>query len=309
MKIAPQSLECSSALGATLVRSSRSVGWTSMLVDHHQVLPSEEEFETTATPDQTIVVMLKGEQHLEVFADGLWRRTVYAPGSVGTTPGYKTDRLRRRVKRQAVRFEKANLYLPHHLLEEVSDEFGQAGHRPARFDLNALAFHDPLVCHAAKRLVEAIAGGATDLYAAATARWLATHLVCFHAGRIDAERLTLDAGVISDRRIARVLEMMSARLSDPPSLDELAAEAGVSKFHFVRLFREKLGRTPHAFLVQLRLEAARSMLAATDLDIGTIASLSGYRRSAELISAFSRYVGVTPKRWREAARARGTILR
>ena len=301
--IAPQSLECSSALGATLVGSSRSAGWTSILVDHHRVRPSEEEFETASTPDQTIVVMLKGEQHLEAFADGLWRRTVYEPGTVGTTPADKTDRLRRCVNRHSGLFEKANLYLPHRLIDEAVDEYRQAGHRPGGFNLNALAFHDPLICHTAKRLIEAMANGASDLYAAATSRWLAAHLVCFHSGNAYAERLTLDAGVISDRRIARVLEMMSSRLSSPPSLDELAAEAGISKFHFVRLFRAKVGRTPHAFLLQLRLEAAQSMLAATDLDIGTIAALSGYSRSAELTSAFSRRFGTTPKGWREAARA------
>ena len=132
---------------------------------------------------------------------------------------------------------------------------------------------------------------------------MAAHIVCFHAGSVGPERLNLDAGLISDRRIARVLEMMSARLSDTLRLDELAAEAGVSKFHFVRLFRAKVGRTPHAFLVQLRLEAAQSMLAATDLEIGTIAEACGYRRDTELIAAFSRTFATTPARWRAAARA------
>ena len=303
MQIAPQSLVCSSALGATLVESSRTAGWTSMLIDRHHVQPREDEFETIATPDQTIVVMLKGEQHLEVFTGGIWRRTVYEPGTVGTTPGDKTDRLRRCVKKPADSFEKANLYLPRALIEQAVDEFKPAGHRTSDVSLNALAFHDPLICHTAKRLVEAMTSGATDLYAAATARWLAAHLVCFHSGQANAGRLTLDPGVIIDRRIARVLELMSARLSDPPGLDELAAEAGVSKFHFVRLFRGKVGRTPHAFLVQLRLEAAQSMLAATDLEIGAIAELCGYRRSTELFSAFSRKFGTTPGQWRAGTRA------
>ena len=303
MHLAIESLGCSRALGATLVESSRSAGWTSLLVEKHRVSPSEEEFETAATPDQTIVVMLKGEQQLEVFADGLWRRAVYEAGTVGTTPGHKTDRLRRCKGKRTGSFEKANLYLPRMLMEEAVDEMRHAGTWKIDAALNALAFHDPLICHAATRLIEAMRSGASDLYAAATARWLAAHLVCFHSGSAQGERLKLDAGVISDRRIARVLEMMSGRLSHPPSLDELAAEAGVSKFHFVRLFREKAGRTPHAFLVQLRLEAAQSMLLATDLGIGAIAEMCGYRRDTELIAAFSRRFGTTPGRWRVAARA------
>ena len=301
--IASQSLQCSSALGDTLVGSSRSVGWTSILVDHHRVQPSEQEFETAPTPDQTIVVMLRGEQQLEAFEDGLWRRTVYESGTVGATPGNETDRLRRCVGQRTGSFVKANLYLPRELMEEAVDEFRRAGSVRGDVVINALAFHDPLICHAAKRLVEAMESGASDLYAAATARWLAAHLVCFHAGHACGERLALDAGVVSDRRIARVLELMSGRLSHPPSLDELAAEAGVSKFHFVRLFRAKVGRTPAAFLVQLRLEAAQSILAATDLGLGAIAELCGYRRDTELIAAFSRRFGTTPARWRAAARA------
>ena len=301
MQLATESFQCSKALGATLVESSRSFGWSSLLVDRHHVVPSEEEFETAATPDQTIVVMLKGEQQLEVFADGLWRRTVYEPGTVGTTPGRKTDRLRRCVGKRTASFDKANLYLPRDLMDEAAEEFRRAGDGNGNITLNALAFHDPLICHAVKRLIGAMRNGATDLYAAATARWLAAHLFCFHSGHARGERLTLDAGVISDPRIARVLEMMSGRLAHPPSLDELAAEAGVSKFHFVRLFREKVGRTPHAFLVQLRLEAAQSMLAATDLGVGTIAELCGYRRDTELIAAFSRRFGTTPGRWRARA--------
>ena len=303
MPVAVESFRCCEALGPTLVESSRSFGWTSLLVDRHHVVPAEGEFETAATPDQTIVVLLKGEQQIEVLADGLWRRTVYEPGTVGTTPGSKTDRLRRCVDKRAGSFDKANLYLPRDLIDEAADEFRQAGTARGDRSLNALAFHDPLICHAAKRLIEAMRSGANDLYAAATARWLASHLICFHADHDRGERLTLDAGVISDRRIARVLEMMSGRLSHPPSLDELAAEAGVSKFHFVRLFREKVGQTPHAFLVQLRLEAAQSMLAATDLAVGAIAELCGYRRDTELIAAFSRRFGTTPGRWRSAARA------
>lgn len=272
-----------------------------MLLDHHAVTPIDGEFETIATPDQTIVVQLAGEQHLEAFSDGLWRRTVYRAGTVGLTPGGRTDRLRRCTNRQRASFQKANIYLPALLLEEAADEFRGAGQRSGGGGLNALAFQDSMLCHVAMMLVKALRVGESDLYAAATAKWLAVHLICFHAGRLEPERLTLDPGALSDRRIERVLEMMSARLADPLTLDELAAEAGVSKFHFVRLFREKVGQTPHAILVRLRLEAAQSMLAASDLEIGKIAGLCGYGRGSDLATAFRRRFGTTPLAWRAEA--------
>ena len=301
MRFAAQSLHCGEVLGPSQVRSSRAAGWTSLLLDHHEVTPTDREFETAATPDQTIVALLARDQYLEAFSGGLWRRTVYRAGTVGLTPGGRTDRLRRCTNRQKASFQKANIYLPALLLEEASDEFRRAGQRSGGGGLNALAFQDSMLGHVAMMLVKALRAGASDLYAAATAQWLAVHLVCFHAGWLEPERLTLDPGAISDRRIERVMEMMSARLADPLTLDELAAEAGVSKFHFVRLFRDKVGSTPHAFLVRLRLEAARSMLAASDLEIGTIAGLCGYARGSDLATAFRRRFGTTPLAWRAEA--------
>ena len=301
MGISAQSLLCSEALGASLVQSSRTSNWTSLLLDMHRVSPTDAEVETAATPDQTIVVMLNGEQHLEVFSDGLWRHAIYRGGTVGLTPSQRTDRLRRCLKKQKTVFEKANIYLPQVLLDEAADEFGQVRQRSAAGSLNALAFHDAMICHVAMMLVKAMNCGASDLYAAATSTWLAVHLVCFHAGRLEPERLTLNAGALTDRRIERVLEMMSVRFAEPLGLDDLSAEAGISKFHFVRLFREKVGASPHAILVRLRLEAAQSMLAASDAEVGTIAGLCGYRRGAELAAAFRRRFGLSPLAWRAQA--------
>ena len=310
MQFAAKSLACKDALDSSHIESSRSAGWTSLLLDRHDVTPTDAEFETLGTPDQSIVVMLSGEQHLEVFSDGLWRRTVYRAGTVGLTPSERTDRLRRCTNRQKAAFQKANIYLPQSLLDEATDEFRQAGHSAPGGSLNALAFHDSMLCHVAMMLVKAMTAGASDLYASATAKWLAVHLVCFHAGRFEPERLTLNTGVLTDRRVERVLELMSARLADPLTLDELATEAGVSKYHFVRLFREKVGATPYAILVRLRLEAAQSMLAASDLEIGTIAGLCGYGRGSELAAAFRRRFGVTPVAWRtEAHRSKPAELR
>ena len=306
VQFAAESLDCRDVLGSSHVHSSRAAGWTSLLLDRHDVTPSDAEFETRATPDQSIVVMLSGEQHLESFSDGMWRRTVYRAGTVGLTPGCRTDRLRRCTSRHRADFQKANIYLPASLLDEAADEFRGVGQPKVRGSLNALAFQDALLCHVAMMLVKAMSSGAGDLYAAATARWLAVHLTCFHTGRLAPERMTLNPGALTDRRLARVLEMMSARLADPLGLDELAAEAGVSKFHFVRLFREKVGATPHATLVRLRLEAAQSMLAASDLEIGTIAGLCGYGRGSELATAFRRRFGITPLAWRTKAHSLGS---
>lgn len=304
MQFSSESLACHQRLGVDVLGSSRDLGWTSLLIDLHRVRPGEAEIETRATPDLTIVAQLDGETDVESFDGGSWRRAIYQPGTLGLTPGDRVDRLRRRLRPRSRDVRKGNVYLPATLMEEAYDELRRSGQRSADSRLNALAFRDPALAQAVATLLAAIEAGAPDLYAAGAAHWLAVHLLCFHAGRIEPERIALATGAISDRRIANVLDLMSTRFADPLSLADLAAEAGVSRFHFVRLFRRKTGSTPFALLRRLRLQAARTHLATTDLDIGPIATLCGFARGAELARAFASEYGVSPGAWRSMASGR-----
>ncbi|GJG85919.1 AraC family transcriptional regulator [Gemmatimonadetes bacterium T265] len=299
---APASLRCRDALPSTVLASSRAAGWTSVLVEHHRVRPTEEPFETRATSDQTLVVMTRGEQALESFNGGVWRRAVYRAGTIGMTPGGKTDRLRRRVGRTTAPFEKLNLYVPPHFFREAAEHYRRAGRRYDDAPPSVLAFHDALVAETVVALARAMAAGAPDLYAQAAAQWLAAHLLAAHGAGPHVDESRRDPGVISDRRLARVVEYMSAHVAEPLTLDRLAAEAGVSKFHFARLFRARTGAPPHAFLVELRVGAARRLLATTDLDVAEVAAACGFARPTHFATAFARRAGVSPTAFRRRAR-------
>ena len=301
-QFAPESAQCRSAINSTMLASSRELEWTSLLLDHHRIEPDDTTFETRATPDQTIVVMVRGEQQLESFTHGMWRHATYHAGTVGLTPGGHVDRLRRRVGPRTRAFEKVNLYVPARVFAEAADHYRRAGSSVREPALNALAFADPLVAQAALALLDALACGAPDMYAESTAQWLATHLLLTHARCVKLAHAERTAGAMSDRRLARVLEMMSARSTESLTLAELAGEAGVSKFHFARLFRAKVGLTPHAVLARLRLEAVQTLLLGTDLDIKTIAARCGFTHASQLTTAFSRHFGMPPSRWRAAQR-------
>lgn len=274
-----------------------------MFVDHHRDLPSEEVFETLATPDQTIVVMTRGEQDVECFNGGLWRRAVYQAGTVGMTPGGDTDRLRRHFRRRAVPVEKVSLYVPQHFFQEAADHYRRAGQRACEEPLAALAFADPLIGHGVLAMVRAMTAGAPDLYAQATMQWLATHLLSAHGGWRNIDEGGRNPGVIRDPRLARVIEHMSAHFGEAMTLETLAAEAGVSKFHFARLFRASTGLAPHAFLVQLRMKAARHLLATTELSVAAVAMRCGFAQAVHFGTAFTKRFGVSPTAFR--ARSRG----
>ena len=147
-------------------------------------------------------------------------------------------------------------------------------------------------------LLGAMNAGAPDLYAQSAAQWMATHLLSAHSSWLEIHEDRRCPGIISDKRLARVIEYMSAHFAEPLSLDTLASEASVSKFHFARLFRLSTGTTPHEYLIQLRMHAARSMLRTTNLQIGEISSKCGFTSVSHFIIAFKARNGLPPNQFR-----------
>jgi len=85
-------------------------------------------------------------------------------------------------------------------------------------------------------------------------------------------------------------------------LDDIAAAAGLSKFHFIRKFRSEVGKTPGAFLQQYRIFEAMKQLCETSDPVGKIGRRVGYRDAAAFSRAFARVAGTQPRRFRENAR-------
>lgn len=105
------------------------------------------------------------------------------------------------------------------------------------------------------------------------------------------------------RRVARAMAHLSANLDRTPSLEELAAVAAFSPFHFHRVYREIAGETPAETLARGRLSRAAHELLRTDQPIARIARRAGYGSAAAFTRAFRAAHGIPPG----AYRARGGI--
>lgn len=101
----------------------------------------------------------------------------------------------------------------------------------------------------------------------------------------------------------RCLELMRARLSEDISLDEMAAEAQLSSFHFARMFKQSLGVPPRVYLTRLRVEKACELLKQTDLSITEIALDVGYSSNQVLARVFLRHMRMSPSDYRRAVRS------
>lgn len=94
--------------------------------------------------------------------------------------------------------------------------------------------------------------------------------------------------------ITRAIELIMANYERDINLDLLAGEAGMSRYHFVRKFKERVGETPSAYVRQIRLEHAADLLRSTDLPVTEVAFRCGFGGPNRLAEAVRQAFGVTP---------------
>jgi AraC family transcriptional regulator len=115
--------------------------------------------------------------------------------------------------------------------------------------------------------------------------------------------VALAKGGLDRRRLDRVLNYIEAHLDDDIAVADLAQTACVSLFHFVRCFDLAMGRTPHAYLSERRLDRAKQLLAYSDTSLVDISFTCRFSGQTNFTKAFKRAVGMSPGRYRQATRA------
>lgn len=112
---------------------------------------------------------------------------------------------------------------------------------------------------------------------------------------------------LSIRQFSDVLDYMVAHLGDVVDLETLASVAGISRFHFSRLFSAKTGQSPTRFLRQLRIEkASQDLIDCPQTSIAEIAVNCGFCDQAHLTRIFKLETGMTPAKYRRLKCGRGT---
>jgi AraC-like DNA-binding protein len=91
------------------------------------------------------------------------------------------------------------------------------------------------------------------------------------------------------------------------SIADVAREAGISPYHFIRLFRAVFGETPHQFRIQARLEHAKLLLAAGSHSVTEVCMEIGFASLGTFSDLFARRVGVAPSAYRKRYRTIVTV--
>jgi AraC family transcriptional regulator len=100
---------------------------------------------------------------------------------------------------------------------------------------------------------------------------------------------------LSRSKLQQVTEYINEHLDRDLKLIEIAAIAQMSPYHFLRLFKQSLGITPHQYILQRRIEEAKYLLQHSELSLAAIASKVGFCDQSHLTRYFKRIVGLTPK--------------
>lgn len=120
------------------------------------------------------------------------------------------------------------------------------------------------------------------------------------AAQLTHQRIFADHATQGDIRIQRALAFIDTHLVEDLPLASLAAVAGMSQYHFLRLFKAATGRAPHAYLTRRRLMRAKEMIETTRKPIADIAWSLGFGDASRFSASFKRQFGALPGAFRKA---------
>jgi AraC-like DNA-binding protein len=102
------------------------------------------------------------------------------------------------------------------------------------------------------------------------------------------------------RHLLRAKELVDARYAEPLTVEDLAAAAGLTRWHFSREFRQAFGESPHSYLLTRRLERAAALLRNTDNTVTEICYSVGLQSLGSFTTSFTRTFGASPTAYRAA---------
>ncbi|WFU75276.1 MULTISPECIES: AraC family transcriptional regulator [unclassified Bradyrhizobium] len=244
--------------------------------------------------DHVVMAYPAGSQALERRTGRTAAISTARPGVVTIIPAGSTSRWDIHRPMHVVQ-----LYLPQRTLLRIADEANttnpgdlleRTGHPDAITSRLLLSAADSLEGSAA--LDALFRQQLTDL--------LATRLLAAHAGVAATPQPII--GGLSPSVLRRSIERLRSDSDADVSLSALASDAGLSRFHFCRSFKESTGLSPHAWLRQHRLEQAMDMLRGSDEPVVSIAAALGYSSQTAFAAAFKKLTGETPSDWRRRMR-------
>ena len=274
--------------------SSRSLGWKNLNIERRELEPGSDCRPGGLTEHLVFVSLADGHVIRESGGD-IAEKDLEA-GLVSIHPSNTPVRWE-----WDTRLSFTVMSLKPEYLEKVAKEIFNLD--PAKVRLKTLeGQRDPVITTIAGSLIREVmnADAGSKLYAESLANLLSVHLLrnyAEHSSEIKKEERLFS----QPRAVVQALKFIHENYATDLSLADIAGAANLSTYHLTRVFKKSTGISPHQYLVQVRVNSARSLLTAGagNRSLAEIATAVGFADQSHLTRHFKRVLGRTPKELRQ----------
>jgi AraC family transcriptional regulator len=294
----PKSSELSQRLNnKSLLLSSRLRGWNGILVEQYQnssTPPPEQEL--PALSAHWLILPLGHPGLLVHKSDKRLHESIFQKGDSLLVPAGQSSYWRC----QGSKPNQTELHI--HLQPELIEQVAEASEIDAQeLDLiNRLCKQDLHLQNIAMLLFNELRsdGLMGQLYVESLTQALVIYLLRHYSGA-PPKIITSVSRKLTSAQMQQALDYIHAHLSQDLSLVQIAEVINITPTYFASLFKRAVGISPHQYVIQQRVEQAKSLLKSkTDLSITDIALQVGFSSQSHLTQQFRRLTGITPKQAR-----------
>lgn len=270
----------------TLLKSSHTLGWDSVLVEHVRLRDGE--LYVPQLYDHLICMVLDADYHLEQSRNGQTFVHTFQPGQAQLLPVSTSG-----FWRSPNVVELLHLQFSHHFLQQVAEEtLGVTAGQVAISDQFLL--QDPQVTHIGYAFLAELRDGGLNgtLYSDALTTALVTHLLRKYG--LGGANPAIALPRISRTELGRALDYINDHLGEDVTLSSLAQLVNLSPSHFNALFKQHVGLPPYQYILHQRVSRAKALLIRTNLSIAQVATEVGFYDQSHLTRHMRRLLGITP---------------
>ncbi|ACK68555.1 transcriptional regulator, AraC family [Gloeothece citriformis PCC 7424] len=259
--------------------------WNEISLEYHIQPPGE-------TPEfvlshHTISINVGQNVQIERMIDGHLQSKVMFTGAVSFCPMALPHAIRWDTKAEILLLNLEDRLLSDNALELLNTD-----------EIEIIPYHaieDPLIQQMGLALRREFQSGQSDskLYAQTMANALAVHLLRHYSTRGNKARTYTNK--LPQHQLKLVKDYINDNLERSLCLHELAGLTQLSPYHFCRVFKQSIGKSPYQYVIQCRVERAKQLLKQSKLNLAEIAIVCGFAHQSHLCRHFKRLTGVTPK--------------
>ncbi|HEY1447442.1 MAG TPA: AraC family transcriptional regulator [Caulobacteraceae bacterium] len=236
-------------------------------------------------PDPLFVVHIAGKPSVKTWDRDAWSESSSFPGCATIVPSGQ-----------------ATGWLVDGELDVVTLSIGSAELSKAsaadRFKQMRFAFSDPLGVALTRQVLGELytpSSPAKDVYVGALVNALRAHML---RGPAPGDTSEIPTTAFSAYRLHHVMNAILQHPEEEHSLEEMAAQAGVTPSHFCRIFKKANGVSPHQYVMKAKLDRAQELITNSDASLALIANSLGFNSQSHFTRAFRQFTGRTPSDFR-----------